>query len=437
LHEIFNKDIQQIFFIDEDMKRHLYEPYKNISSTSIAVFPGPIIPLSLGSHQRAFNLLSYLNKQHIYTDILITGNQKEFERYKKILKAIAPNVYTYKNTNRKFPLKTRLRKKSEIIFRKLLGYKDKTQDLFSERDFKKPTVSCRITLARLVNENKYKNIIINYAWLIKSLNNIKNFNNIKLICDTHDVQFIRNETQNKKTRRFFVNEDREKELEIRNLKKMDKIIAISDADYLYFQSTEVKDKVILGPTGFDYSFLTVKKRNPKVALSFGFIGTGMLANIESLKYILKNWWRDIKIFSPNSKFYIAGSICNQEEIIDAVFLDNSIELLGFVPSTKEFYRSVDVLLNPVIIAGGLNFKNIEPLIAGKHLITNELGAKSLKNINGLSIFNSSDSIIKFLTIIELDIEYDFQLRRKLQKAAQSVFSEKKAYTNIIKALKNE
>jgi hypothetical protein len=436
LHEIFNKNIEQIFFINKEMKREFYEPYKNIHSQSISVFPGPMVPLNLGSHQRAFNLINYLNKNGIYIDILITGNLKEFNRYSKILKAIAPNVYLYKNTKRKFSKKIRLQKFFERVIRKFLGYTDEVQDLFSERDFRKPTVSLKRTLEKLVREKKYKSIFINYAWLIKSIDNIESLNKVNLICDTHDIQFIRNKTQNETTLRLFINKQKEKRIEINNLNRMNHIIAISSADYSYLQNTILRNKVVLAPTGFNYSFIPVVKRAAQSTLNFGFIGTGMLANIESLKYIVNYWWKDILKFSPNSKLYIAGSICNKSEIKDLIFLDRSIELLGFVDSTKEFYKSIDIALNPVIIAGGLNFKSIEPLVAGKHLITNKLGAKSLKKINNFPIFESVDSIIKFLIRIEIDREYDFQFRQELQSSTLLIFNDNKAYTNIVQILKN-
>lgn len=406
-------------------KRRQTEPAK-----ILVVFPGPIVPLTLGSHQRAFNLLSNISEAGLAVDAVITaGKPKDAERAAVALSTVCSSVYTYENNRRKFKPMWRA---ARWLEQRLLtpGHVAQLPDLFSERAFSKPTESLKITLARLLKERKYEKLIISYAWMIDCIA-YSDCSAIKTICDTHDVQFLRDTVIRQNRTRLLYHSKREKLHEVRRLQKMDKVLAISERDAAALRDVLSKDSVICAPAGFDYAIRPVKRRDHEVPLQFGFIGGKMDANQLALKYILDEWLPSIRRYSPESKFFIAGSICNTTLVEQAAFLDDVVVPLGFVTPLAAFYDSIDVALNPVFVQGGLNFKSVEALMAGKHLITNTLGRACLGPDVECAVCESGDDVIRFLKEVEFEVEHDLKLRKSRQNQCKGSFLGKYAYADLI------
>jgi polysaccharide biosynthesis protein PslH len=434
--DVFSKDIQAVYRIDHAHKIMPYAPFFDLKSKGLAIFPGTIHPLSMGSHQRAYNLISYLNKKKIGVDVLITSGQEQTTKKKAmLLKAITPNSYTYKNNKNKMPKAYTWLRWLEQRYRKMMGRGTQLQDLFFERNMNRSTTSSKRMMQKLLRENEYKFVIVNYAWMGKIFDLIpeEELKGIKKICDTHDVNFVRNSDSASKRLPFLNWID--KKIEINALKKFDYILAISESDYDELEPILGK-KVILASTGFDYALSAITK--PKsIVLNYGFIGGNMQANVESLRMILKDWWPKIKAVSPSAKFKIAGSICKNEQLEEMVFFDDSIELLGFVPSLKDFYIAIDVVLNPVVSQGGLNFKSVEALASGKVLITNTLGSKCLGAPQELRFIDSIKDLENYVCKIEYDRDFYVSQAQIAQQFARSKFSEVTCYDDFMAVLNYE
>ena len=66
------------------------------------IFPGSIVPLSMGSHLRAFNTLMNLNKMGYGVDILVPSGKNDHS-VKEGLSFLAEDIYFYKNKRKKIP----------------------------------------------------------------------------------------------------------------------------------------------------------------------------------------------------------------------------------------------------------------------------------------------------------------------------------------------
>ncbi|MCO7596021.1 MULTISPECIES: glycosyltransferase [Pseudomonas] len=416
---------------DGETKQYRLNPRRKASV--LLIFPGSILPLTLGSHQRAFNLLFNLSKQGVAVDLLITTpkNVKQ-SRFKTALETFCNNVYFYKNNKKKPSKLEQYTRAIEIKARKALGKTADLPDLFSERAKFRPTESCKRWANSLHVANRYQSIIVSYAWMMDAVKYIKHDReNFKLICDTHDVQFTRNEQILNRSERLFFSASREKRCELKKLKICDSVIAISESDeQILAETLPAHVKVIKASSGFDYALAPVKRRPHGRPLAFGFIGGQMSANVKSLSFILDEWWPAIKKYSPDSKFYIAGSVCNAPDILPKIFFDNNIEALGFVDNISDFYDRIEVSLNPVVVQGGLNFKSVEAVFAGKHLFTNKLGQECLGTDFPSTIISSESDIRSFLKKYEFDIKKDTGVRTHNQNKAQSLFSNKNVYREL-------
>lgn len=414
-----------------EIKRYRLNPRRKASV--LLIFPGSILPLTLGSHQRVFNLLYNMSASGVAVDVLITTPKNVNQaRYKTALETICNNVYFYKNNKQKLSKLQLQKRKIEVKARSFLGKSGDLPDLFSERAKLRPTESCKRWVNSLYVANRYKSVIVSYAWMMDSIKYIKHDReNFNLICDTHDVQFTRNTQILNRSERLFFNSDAEKRCEINKLKICNAVIAISVSDEAILDETLKKRvKVIRASSGFDYAAAPVRRRSPGKPLAFGFIGGQMSANVKSLTFILEEWWPAIKRHSPDSKLFIAGSVCNAPAILPNTFFDHSIEALGFVDNISDFYNQIDVSLNPVIVQGGLNFKSVEAVFAGKHLFTNPLGQECLGTDFPSTIISSNSDITAFLKDYEFNVKKDMGARTHNQNKAKNLFANKAVYREL-------
>lgn len=400
------------------------------------VFPGTIVPLNLGSHQRAFNLLYNLSEAGYSVDVLIPKPKslKNMERIEQSLGLVSTQVYFYDNDYKKFPKPYRMFRKLEENWRVSQGKEKRLPDLFFERDYKRPTESCKKWVNSLYLENEYSSVIVSYAWMMPCIQYVKHIKSLKIICDTHDVQYIRSSDFLSKKERLAYFFKIEKEIEAKRLREADLVLAISVSDQKLLNNLlGNKVKVITTSAGFNYALRRAKKRPKDRPIMFGFIGGAMTANIMSVEHILNNWWPTIRNLSPDSKFLIAGSIGKNPKIVERSLLDESIEILGFVDNLDDFYHSIEVSLNPVVVQGGLNFKSVEAVFQGKHLLTNALGAQCLGESFKCNIIESERDIEEFFNKFEFDLDLDHNFRLEAQRIAKELFSNETVMLDFLTA----
>lgn len=413
------------------------EMNKKMKSEILFVFPGPVLPLSLGSHQRAYNLLSNLKRLGYSVDLLIPKVERDAEfKLRSSLLSVCENVYFYKNKKKKIRKLDSIKRGFEKIIRKISGKDEKLQDKFSERAFNKPTESAKRILNSLYLAKKYPVIIVSYAWMMDVLDIARPFfdSETKVICDTHDVQFERSKGFLNRKERVFYSSQYEKKLELKKLNEADVILSISESDKKILEQENLKSTIINLSAGFDYQSRNIRAMPVGRPINFGFIGGAMDANVKSLDFIFREWWPTIKKHSPESKFYIAGSVVKNNQISQWMLFEDNVVPMGFVKNLDDFYNMINISLNPVFVQGGLNFKSVEAVFAGKHLITNSLGKECLGVDFQCLVVDNPDQIVDFIRKIEFDINVDKKIRQASQDKAKSIFGNKKVIKDFEKYL---
>lgn len=433
--DIFSSHLVDILWMDLEGNITNYDPFLLEKSSILFIFPGPILPLSMGSHQRAFNVLYNLRRKNINVDILIPTNKNiDKDKLKNSLSCISKNIYFYRDKRKQLPRIKKIFRWIEQKIRKLIGKSKNLPDLFSERLFQKPTESLKRWVNSLYIAKSYDSIIISYAWMLPAIQYIEHSReNYNLICDLHDVQFYRNKGILNRKERLFFNEKKEKEIEINYLNKCDYLLAISEADKKVLRNN-VSSKIIDAYPGFDYALSPISQRPVGRPIHFGFIGGKMEANILTLEYIIRNWWPVIKKHSPDSKLFIAGTISNIPSIIEASFFDDNIIRLGFVKNIEQFYSMFEVALNPVMVTGGLNFKSIESVMKGKYLFTNETGIKCLSEEFPCYVIREQTDLTYYMDKIEFNYQEDKSIRSKNQTKLLTLFSDDIFIKNLLSVI---
>lgn len=144
------------------------------------------------------------------------------------------------------------------------------------------------------------------------------------------------------------------------------------------EQEEMGEDTFLVPNGVDTKRFSLKKiEKNKKQKTVLFIGDfRWVANRDSVTYIIKNIWPSIVLKYPEIKLWVIGknipdSIRNLA-IPAIVFDENAPE------RTEEIFQASDVLLSPVRVGGGTNFKILESMSCGTPVVTNKLGNEGLR-----------------------------------------------------------
>lgn len=409
-----------------------HRPHRERKSAVLLVFPGVIVPVTMGSHRRVFQIILSLAAGGMPVDLLMTaGSAGSLNAAKPLLYQVACRISQYKN--RRPPLDFRLvwRRRFERCLRVLTGKLAAPPDLFEERLNTAASYSACSALRRLMEAGYYRTVIINYAWLanIRKLLTPVERAGVTWICDTHDVQFVRNASDNDRERRFFRCGDREKEHELEVLRSFDKVLAISESDKEVLVAGLGPEKVIFIPTGFDYSLGEPRLPDAEQPV-FGFIGRKMRANEKSFREILTEWWPAIHRRWPGATLKVAGTIC-ESEACDPSNLPKGVILEGLVPDLAAWYRSFDVSLNPVLVQGGINFKSVEGLMACKLLVTNSLGVVCLGDPSFATIADTGQEVVKSVEKAMADPIAFLEGRIEIRDRARRIFGDERAIRPLL------
>jgi hypothetical protein len=76
-----------------------------------------------------------------------------------------------------------------------------------------------------------------------------------------------------------------------------------------------------------------------------------------------------------AKLVLAGGVCNELSPSQKALCGRwGVEVMGYVKSEIDFYKQVDVCLNPVGPSTGMKIKSVEALLAGRVLVATEWGS---------------------------------------------------------------
>jgi hypothetical protein len=401
---------------------------------ALFLFPGAIIPVDMGSHRRAVTMLAALDEAGFDVTVLHTARDAQSRaRARPYLSLIAAAVEGYANTrNWGAWIATGLTRGVHDALRRLVGG-PRPPETFRERTLRRCNRSLRIHLGRLDLES-FDAVVVNYAWMAPAVLRRRPRRPF-LVCDTHDVQYHRAASAAKPSRLdgALLRPEANRRAELATLARMDAILSISLRDAELLNEALGEGRTLVAPSSFAYCHAHARPPVAYAPTRFGFIGHDMEANAMALRLVLDEWWPAIRRFSPDSRLQVAGTICRDETCRARAFLDDSVVMRGFVDTVQGYFAGIDVLLSPVLVAGGVNFKNVEAIAAGVEVLTNPLGAAALRPLRPRRVVETPVEVVDALTERELDPDAALEARRRLQREALRLFRPDEALEKVAAA----
>ncbi|MBS1773499.1 MAG: glycosyltransferase family 4 protein [Bacteroidetes bacterium] len=99
-------------------------------------------------------------------------------------------------------------------------------------------------------------------------------------------------------------------------------------------------------------------------------------NIEAVQYILNEIMPRLDKKGIQYQMLIAGKGLSQE-LQDKIKATGNVRYMGFIPVLETFLNGCDIMLNPVMIGGGIKTKAVEALGYNKIVVSSAIGAAGL------------------------------------------------------------
>jgi hypothetical protein len=198
----------------------------------------------------------------------------------------------------------------------------------------------------------------NYVWFSKVLEAVPA--HTQKIIDTHDVFGDRHVVAREAGMEpswFYTT----KELEASGLARADLILAIQDEEKTYFESITDKPVEVMGYV-VPPQIIVKRKRLDGEKLRVGYIGSANPFNVQSILALQEEIVRHPEVLS-GAELCLAGTICESIKKHNEIF-----DIIGKVDELDDFYREVDLVINPMVGGTGLKIKSLEALSYGLPLV---------------------------------------------------------------------
>lgn len=217
----------------------------------------------------------------------------------------------------------------------------------------------RAAIRDLQNTWSFDAIFCNYVWMSAALEELPE--QVFKIIDTHDIfgdrQYVLQD-QSVAPAWIFMS----KAQETKGLDRADLVVAIQDLEREELAARTRASVVTIGHV-LPANFLPPRTRAPSDRLRVGYIASDNPSNRISLARLVEEVSSRPNV-TKDFHFSIAGKVGSRLPKGVAGF-----EAVGFIDDTRDFYRSVDILINPNISGTGLKIKSVEALSFGAPFVS--------------------------------------------------------------------
>ena len=250
-------------------------------------------------------------------------------------------------------------------------------------------------IIKTLKANTYDIVLLESLFTTPYIETVKSFSAAKIILRSHNLEYIiwkrlSKESANPAKKvylKLLSNQLKKYELDV--LQSIDGIATISKKDKDKYIELKCPVPVKTIPFGIDTSkYKPIKKDNEN--LKFFHIGAmDWKPNLEAISWLLNDIWPKILEQIPNAELHLAGKnmpdwIFNKD--FKNVFNHKEIE------DASKFINNNDIMLVPLLSAGGIRVKIIEGMAYGKTIVSTTIGAEGLKyeNLKNIIIADSPE-----------------------------------------------
>lgn len=222
--------------------------------------------------------------------------------------------------------------------------------------------------------------------------------------------------------------NRIKNFEEKSWKTADSCLAVSAENKEYIKEKSGKNCYLI-PNGVDFHKFNISRDSKQEIKNILFVGNlKYIQNQDAAVWLIDDIWPIIKS-DQKIKLIIVGQ---ETDSLKSRVKDKNIKILGYLANIEDAYRLADLVVAPIRIGSGTQFKILEAMVSGLPVVTTSLGAEGIRH-DGKQWAMIADSAEKFADgILELLANKD--LYEKLAQNAREIIKKYYTWSRIAKDL---
>lgn len=281
-----------------------------------------------------------------------------------------------------------------------------------------------IKLSKILKKQKFDVVHLESLFMTPYIATIRRYSKAKVVLRSHNLEYIIWErvaegTKNQAKKAYLKYLSKKlKDYELNVITQMDGIVSISEEDAEKYRSLGLKKPLINIPFGIDLEKYSGERKSSELAL-FHLGAMDWRPNIEGLLWFLDEVWPKVHEAYPDLKLYLAGRNM-PDMLLNSAF--PQVHVLGEVPSAIDFMNSKQIMIVPLLSAGGIRVKIIEGMALKRNVISTSIGAEGINATPGRDL-QIADTSQQFLSAIA-HLLAEEQVREKQGENARKLVEER-------------
>jgi len=264
-------------------------------------------------------------------------------------------------------------------------------------------------VAQVLENNTIDLVWVNYVKLSGLLNKIPR--EIPVLCDTHDVQFIREKRLQAALGATWSAGKEYRAEEMQLLGEFPYLLAITETDRDYLAEEFGQERVFYMPL----TVPTVDSPKSEGSGPILFVGAARKENEIALNWFLRTVFPLVRHVVPDARLRIVGGVARKFSMWE----DYGVELVPYAPVLDPHFEEASLCIAPILAGGGVKVKIIESLAAKRAVVTTTIGAEGIPVDHGRSAW-VADAPMDFAEGL-CSLLTDTRLRRRIEKNGRSLF----------------
>lgn len=278
----------------------------------------------------------------------------------------------------------------------------------------------------ILEKEKFDIIQLESLFMTPYIGTIRKLSDALVVLRAHNVEYIIWErlaaASKNGLRKWYLNllASRLKSYELKVIKKLDAIVALTGDDMKTFNDSGCTLPVLVSPIGLDMEKYPVHKIGTETPSVFHLGSMDWLPNIEGVNWFLDYVYPYIQQNKNSFKIFLAGKSMPD----DFMKLTNeSLIVSGRVDDSKSFMADKPIMIVPLLSGGGMRVKIIEGLAMGKTIISTTIGAEGIKYTNGKNILIADTPEEFYAAIVKCtsDVEFCKEVGKNARQLAVTVY----------------
>jgi glycosyltransferase involved in cell wall biosynthesis len=290
-------------------------------------------------------------------------------------------------------------------------------------------------LIKSLRAESFDLVILESLFTTPYIQTVRSYSSAKIVLRSHNLEHIiwrrlANETHNP-AKKIYLNllSNQLKKYELNVINDVDGIACISVEDEKKYKSLDYKKPIICIPFGLDINEYIPEDKKTQKKIKFFHLGAmDWKPNQEGISWLVENVWPKIKREIPNAELHLGGKNMPNwflEEKFEGVINHKEVE------NAIEFMNSMDIMLVPLLSAGGIRVKIIEGMALSKPIISTSIGAEGIEHNQNIKIADSEDEFIVQAKSLVNNIDYAKKLGQLARTHVSNFYDNEKIVDNLV------